>query len=81
MVIKTKEDYIERLKKMKKNVYIGGKKVDRLDERLRPGINVICTTFDMANNPEFEDVCTATSHITGEKVNRFCHIHQSKEDL
>jgi len=81
VVIKTKEDYIERLKKMKKNVYIGGKKVDRLDERLRPGINVICTTFDMANNPEFEDVCTATSHITGEKVNRFCHIHQSKEDL
>jgi 4-hydroxyphenylacetate 3-monooxygenase/4-hydroxybutyryl-CoA dehydratase/vinylacetyl-CoA-Delta-isomerase len=81
LVIKTKEDYIERLKKMKNNVYIGGKKVDRLDERLRPGINVICTTFDAANNPEFEDVCTATSHITGEKVNRFCHIHQSKEDL
>ncbi|MEM3551926.1 MAG: 4-hydroxyphenylacetate 3-hydroxylase N-terminal domain-containing protein [Candidatus Bathyarchaeia archaeon] len=81
MAVKTKEEYVERLKVMNRNVYIGGKKVDRLDERLRPCINVICVTFDMANNPEFEDLCTATSHITGEKVNRFCHIHQSREDL
>lgn len=81
MAIKTKEDYIERLKKLKKNVYIGGEKVGHVDERLIPGINVVGVTFDMANNPEFEDVCTAKSHITGEKINRFCHIHQSKEDL
>lgn len=81
MTLKTKEEYIERLKKMKKNVYIGGEKVERVDERLVPGINVVGVTFDMAHNPEFEDVCTAQSHITGEKINRFCHIHQSKEDL
>lgn len=81
MAIKTKEDYIERLKKLKKNVYIGGEKVGHVDERLIPGINVVSVTFDMANSPEFEDVCTAKSHITGEKINRFCHIHQSKEDL
>jgi len=81
VVLKTKDEYIERLKKMKKNVYIDGKKVGRLDERLMLGINVICTTFDLAQNPEFEDIFTATSHITGEKINRFCHIHQSKEDL
>lgn len=81
LAIKTKEEYIERLKRMKKNVYIGGEKVDRLDRRLLPGINVISLTFDMAHNPEFEDLCTARSHITGEKINRFCHIHQSREDL
>ena len=81
MATKTKEDYVERLKKMKKNVYIGGEKVGHVDERLLPGINVVSVTFDMAHNPEFEDVCTAKSHITGEKINRFCHIHQSKEDL
>ena len=79
MTIKTKENYIERLKKMKKNVYIGGEKVGHVDDRLLPGINVVGVTFDMAHNPEFEDVCTAKSHITGEKINRFCHIHQSKK--
>jgi len=81
MGLKTREDYIERLKKMKDNVYMGGEKVSRLDQRLRPGINVASVTFDMAHNPEFKDLCTAKSHITGEQINRFCHIHQSKEDL
>lgn len=81
MVRKTKEDYIDRLKKMKNNVYMAGEKVSRLDQRLLPGINVVSITFDMAHNPDFEDICTATSHLTGEKINRFCHIHQSKDDL
>lgn len=81
MGIKTSEDYYNRLKKMRPNVYIDGHKVDRTDERLRAGINVIRETYDRANDPAFEDLCVATSHITGEKINRFCHIHQSKEDL
>jgi len=79
--IKTREEYLERLKKMRKNVYIDGKLVDRTDARLKPGQNIIGVTYDCANDPNFEDICTATSHLTGEKINRFCHIHQSKEDL
>jgi 4-hydroxyphenylacetate 3-monooxygenase/4-hydroxybutyryl-CoA dehydratase/vinylacetyl-CoA-Delta-isomerase len=55
--------------------------VGRDDERLQPGINVIKETYDRANDPAYADVCTATSHLTGEKINRFCHIHQSREDL
>jgi len=81
MTIKTYEEYLDRLKRMKKNIYIDGEKVDRMDERLQGQIRVIRETYDRANDPEFEDVCTATSHLTGEKINRFCHIHQSKEDL
>ena len=26
-------------------------------------------------------IMTATSHLTGEKINRFTHIHQSVDDL
>ncbi len=81
MGVRTFEDYYERLKKMRDNVYLNGEKIKRTDERLRPGINVIKETFDRANDPNFEDVCTATSHLTGEKINRFCHIHQSIDDL
>lgn len=81
MGVKTFEDYYNRLLKMKPNVYIDGEKFDRSDPRLRPGINVIKESYDRANDPDFEDLCTATSHITGEKINRFTHIHQSKEDL
>ncbi len=66
---------------MKPNVYIGEEKVGRDDPRLRGGMNIIRETFDRAYDPEYEDLCTTNSHITGKKINRFCHIHQSKEDL
>ena len=35
----------------------------------------------MALDPQFEDLMTATSHLTGEKINRFCHINQTTDDL
>lgn len=31
--------------------------------------------------PEYQNIVTATSHLTGKKINRFCHIRQSIEDL
>ena len=48
---------------------------------IRPSINSVAMTYDLAHDPEYEDLMTATSHLTGEKINRFCHIHQSREDL
>ncbi len=38
-------------------------------------------TFELAGLPEHEGIFTTTSHLTGEKINRFCNIHQSPEDL
>ncbi|MDC7125593.1 MAG: 4-hydroxyphenylacetate 3-hydroxylase N-terminal domain-containing protein [Spirochaetales bacterium] len=81
MGIGSYDAYVERLKKMKPNIYVNGKKHGRDEDFLRGGLYVIKQTYDCANDPKYEDVCTATSHITGEKINRFTHIHQSKEDL
>ena len=79
--IRTYEQYVEDLKKMKPNVWIGDERVGRDDPRIRGGMRIIKETFDCAHDPEWEDVCTATSHLTGKKINRFTHIHQSKDDL
>ncbi len=35
----------------------------------------------MALLPEYEDLLTAKSHLTGKKISRFTHIHQSVDDL
>ena len=80
-MIKTYNEYYDRLKKMRRNLYIGGEKVDRTDERLAGQLRIIQETYDRANDPEYQDVCTVTSHLTGEGINRFTNIHQSKEDL
>ncbi|HXP98292.1 MAG TPA: 4-hydroxyphenylacetate 3-hydroxylase N-terminal domain-containing protein, partial [Telmatospirillum sp.] len=81
MGVGTYEAYRARLLKMKPNVYLNGKQVDRSGNWIEGGCYVMKQTYDMANDPEFEDVCTATSHLTGEKINRFTHLHQSKDDL
>ncbi len=81
MAVKTFDEYCSRLKKLKRNLYIGGQKVDRMDERLAGQLHVIKETYDRANDPEWDGLCTATSHLTGEKINRFTNIHRSVDDL
>jgi aromatic ring hydroxylase len=76
--MRTGEEYLEGLKAMEKNVYMGGEVLGH-DEC--PGREILKLTFDVTELDEHRDVTTATSHLTGETVNRFCHINQSPEDL
>lgn len=79
--MRTREQYIEGLRNKNRNLYSNGEKIDRLDERQEGAINVMSLSFDAAWDPGSRDLCTATSHLTGETINRFNHIHQSREDL
>lgn len=81
--MRTFEQYQERLKKMRKNVYVDGRLLERDDPVLIPGQNVIKVTFDAAlsTNPEDKAVYTATSHLTGQPVSRFAHIYHSVDDM
>ena len=83
MALMTGEQYIESIRKMKMNVYMFGKKVEvpADDPILRPSLNSVRMTYDLAQLPEYEDLMTAVSPYTGKRVNRFTHIHQSAEDL
>ncbi len=79
--MRTKQQYIDGLMKMKKNLYLNGEKIGRDHKELEQSINVIGKTFDAANDPQTKDLCTATSHLTNDTINRFCHVHQSTKDL
>jgi len=48
---------------------------------LRPALNSVRMTYDLAQKPEYQDLMAAVSPYTGERVNRFTHIHQSASDL
>ena len=82
-MIKTKEDYINSLKKQKLNVYYKGQRVEDVTTHpaLIPHINAAAKTYELALQPENEDLMTAISHLTGNRINRFTHIHQSVDDL
>ncbi|MFW9909192.1 MAG: 4-hydroxyphenylacetate 3-hydroxylase family protein [Candidatus Thorarchaeota archaeon] len=77
-------DYIESLRKRGPlKVYMLGEKIENPVDHpiIRASINSVALTYDLAHNPEYADMLTATSSITGSKINRFCHLHQSTEDL
>lgn len=79
--MKTAEEYREKLYSMRPNVHIGGRLLKRDDPLLAGGINVIGKTYDLAADPRYKDIMTATSQLTGKEINRFNHVHQSVEDL
>lgn len=79
--MRTSAEYISDLMKLKPNLYIGGQRVGRDDLRIKPGINVMSVTFDLAQDPKWEGLLTATSSLTSKKINRFTHLPQNAYDL
>ena len=83
--MKTGEEYRQSLRERNIKVYVMGELVEGaavIDHPLIKGhVNSAAMTYELAEDPQYEDLMTATSHLTGKKINRFTHIHQSKEDL
>lgn len=83
MALMTGEQYVESIRKLKLNIYMLGEKIDSPvdDPILRPSLNSVKMTYDLAQQAEYEDLMTTISNLTGKKINRFTNLHQSSEDL
>ena len=77
------QQYEDSLRKLNLKVYMFGERVASVvdDPIIRPSMNAVALTYELAHQPEFADIMTATSHLSGKKINRFTHIHQSVADL
>ena len=82
MTLKTPQEYFESIKKSV-NLYMFGEKVKEFWNHpiIKPSINTVMKIYELAQTNEYKDIMTATSHLTGEIINRFTHIHHSVEDL
>ena len=83
MPLMTKEQYIESLRKLNLKVYMFGKQVKNIidDPIIRPSLNSVALTYEMAQIEEHKDLMLAKSVLTGKIINRFTHLHQSSDDL
>ena len=83
MALMNAKQYEESLRRLNLAVYMFGKRIENVvdDPILRPSMNAVALTYDYAHDPQYEDLLTAVSHLSGKKINRFCHIHQSVSDL
>ena len=83
MALMTAQEYVESLRKLKTRVYMFGEEIENWVDHpiIRPSINCVAMTYALAQDPQYEELMTATSNLTGKKVNRFTHLHQSTDDL
>lgn len=83
MSMMTGNQYRESLRQLKPEVYYLGQKIDSIVDHptFVPHINAAALTYDMALAAEFEELVAATSHLIGDRINRFTHIHHSRDDL
>ena len=79
----TPQEYIESLRKLNTRVYMFGEKIDNWVDHpmIRPSINCVAMTYALAQDPQYADLMTVKSSLTGHTINRFTHLHQSTEDL
>jgi len=83
MPLMTKADYVESLSRMNKRVFILGQEARNPVEHplIRPSLNACALTYELAQEPGHAELMAPTSNLTGQKVNRFTHLHQGPSDL
>ena len=83
MGLMTGQEYIESLRRLHTKVYLFGKRVENFVDHpiIRPSINSVAMTYDLALDPQYQDIMLAVSNLTGKTINRFCHLHQNEQDL
>jgi len=85
MPLKTPEEYLESIRR-DVNLYMFGEKISEFWKHpyyriMEPSINAAKRTYELAQIDQYKHLMTAKSHLTGETINRFTHIHQSVDDL
>src|SRR4030043_1638662 len=83
MSIKTFEEYLKSLRRLKPTVYMFGEKIENpVDHpRIRAGINATGATYELTQHEKYKNLMTTVSPLTGELINRFTLPPQSIEDL
>lgn len=83
MPLKTPEQYEESLRALNLEVYLFGERVKSPVDHpiIRPSLNSVMKTYELAQDPEYRELMTVQSSLTGKTINRFTHLHQSTDEL
>ncbi|MDD5748767.1 MAG: 4-hydroxyphenylacetate 3-hydroxylase family protein [Actinomycetota bacterium] len=83
MKINSADDYLESLRSLERNVFVRGERISGTPDHplIRPSVNAVSETFEERDEENSRELLFATSHLTGNEISRFTHIHQSTSDL
>ena len=77
MKLKNGPEYMESLKNLHPKIYYKGKRIEDVTKHpaTAPHVRAAAMTYALANDEEYKDLATATSHLTGRTISRFTHVH------
>ncbi len=83
MGIKTSREYLESLKQLKPEVYVGGEKIDSVLESkyFRISLEEMCKFYDWASDPQRERDFSFWSPVINEKVSFWTHLRETPDDV
>jgi 4-hydroxybutyryl-CoA dehydratase/vinylacetyl-CoA-Delta-isomerase len=83
MALKTVDEYRERVSRLRPRFFIGGKRVENLNDHpvSRSVIDATARVYELTMDPKYSDIMTAKSQFTGETISRSLYIHQNSQDL
>jgi len=84
MVLMTGKEYRDSLRKRKPlTILLHGERIESASDHpiIKASINSVALTYDLAFDSQYRDLMTVQSSLTGNTISRFCHLHQSTEDL
>ena len=83
MTLMTADAYIDSLRRMRKRVFMFGEEIEDPTDHpmIRPSVNAVAMTYELSHRSDHEALLTAESSLTGKRINRFTHLHQSTDDL
>jgi 4-hydroxybutyryl-CoA dehydratase/vinylacetyl-CoA-Delta-isomerase len=83
MAVRTGAEYVASLKELHLEAHIMGEEVGALPDHplVAPSVRAVAATYDCAHDDESRSLFRVRSSLSGEEINRFTHLHQSKEDL
>jgi 4-hydroxybutyryl-CoA dehydratase / vinylacetyl-CoA-Delta-isomerase len=79
----TADEYLKSLRRIKFRAFLFGEEVLNVVDHpmIRPSINSVAMSYQLVSEGRHDDLITARSSLTGKKINRFTHLHQSTDDL
>ncbi len=83
MPLKTAQQYLDEMRNRRINLYVLGEKVEKAVDHplIKASANAMALTYGMAQLPEYADIMLAKSTLTGNTINRFTSLYETKDDL
>jgi 4-hydroxybutyryl-CoA dehydratase/vinylacetyl-CoA-Delta-isomerase len=82
-MLRSKQDYLDSLKRMRPNVHKFGKRIEDVttDPNTRRTVESHSKPFELADTEGYSDIFTTISYLTGERIMRFNSLMETGEDL